>query len=212
MKLQLSSILLGLAASVVSAQDTNQTGPFFLQITGQQNSSINGFANSCHAGAALEGLCYSPGEVPAVTLASYQYWFNYTGYTTVDGAEVGQVTWKLPYTDQNGNAAEEPQLLGLQYILNSNVASTLFGISSSGINVGFDTDGKLFGWNYYDDSTFTPGTNPAPDGTGKAYYQWYACYIYYTGYYYQAIGWAASLPPHNPTCEPVDITQVFPSS
>lgn len=48
----------------------------------------------------------------------------------------------------------------------------MFGLSGTGL-VGFDADNKLFGYMYYDDSTFTPGTNPVPNGDGKAYYQWY---------------------------------------
>ncbi|KAI1213099.1 uncharacterized protein F4807DRAFT_311314 [Annulohypoxylon truncatum] len=212
MKFQLPSLLLGLAASAASAQ--NQTGPFYLQIVGQKNSSIMGYGNSCHTGAGMEGLCYGPGQVPESIVASFEYYFNYTGNTVVDDAQVGQVIWKLPYTDSNGNTALEPQTLGLQFTTDSNVASTNFGLGecSSDLNVGFDADGKLFAWNYIDDSTFTPGTNPVPSGVGKAYYQWYVCYIYYTGYYYQAIGWSATSPPHNPTCQPVDIIQVFPSS
>ncbi|KAI0887519.1 uncharacterized protein GGS22DRAFT_157358 [Annulohypoxylon maeteangense] len=214
MKFQLSSLLFGLAASIVSAQDTNQTGPFYLQIVGQQNSSIVGYALSCHTGAALEGLCYRAGQVPDTNAQSYQYWFNYTGYTTVDDAQVGQLIWKLPYTGGNGGSGLLPQVLSLENSVNSNVASTNFGFSGScsqGLSVGFDADGKLFSWAYIDDSTFTPGTNPFPSGVGKAYYQWYVCWIYYSSYYYQAVAWASSTPPHNPTCQPVEIRQVFPS-
>ncbi|KAI1143983.1 hypothetical protein F5Y05DRAFT_407382 [Hypoxylon sp. FL0543] len=211
MKFQLSALLLGVAASAVSAQTANQTGPFYLHITGKEGSSIDGYAGSCHAGAAIEGFCYSAGALPEGSV-SFQYYFNYTGYTVVDGAEVGEIWWKLPYTDGNGNSAFEPQTLGLQYLPNSNVAAPMFGISDVAMNVGFDTDNKLFSWFYYDDSTFTPGTNPAPSGEGKAYYQWYVCWQYFTGYYYQSVGWATTTPPHNPTCEPVDITQVFVSS
>ncbi|KAI0902139.1 hypothetical protein F4806DRAFT_27341 [Annulohypoxylon nitens] len=213
MKFQLLSLLLGITASV-SAQSANQTGPFYLQIVGQKNSSIIGYASSCHTGAALEGLCYGAGQVPESQVASYQYYFNYTGSPMVDDSPVGQVIWKLPYLDQDGNEATVPQTLSLQYTSNSNVASTEFGLSgecSPGANLGFDADGKLFAWNYIDDSTFVPGIYPYPDGVGKAYYQWYVCWIYYTSYYYQAIGWSTSSPPHNPTCQPVDIQRVFPS-
>ncbi|KAI1096562.1 hypothetical protein F5B19DRAFT_151455 [Rostrohypoxylon terebratum] len=213
MKFQLSSLLFGLAA-LASAQSANQTGPFYLQIVGQKNSSIIGYASSCHTGAALEGLCYGANQVPESQVAAYQYYFNYTGSPMVDDDPVGQVVWKLPYIDQNGNEAAEPQTLSLQYTLNSNVASTMFGISGDyypAVYVGFDADDKLFAWNYIDDSTFVPGTSPDPSGVGKAYYQWYVCWIYYTGYYYQAVAWSTTSPPHNPTCQPVDIQRVTPS-
>ncbi|KAL7626387.1 hypothetical protein AAE478_003159 [Parahypoxylon ruwenzoriense] len=212
MKFQLSTALLGLAAAAVSAQsNSNQTGPFYLHITGKDGSPVDGYAGSCHAGAAIEGLCYSAGALPEGS-RSFEYYFNYTGFTTVDDAQVGQLSWMLPYIDQDGNEASVQQVMNLQFLVNSNVAAPVFGFGSYQVQVGFDADGKLFTYNYFDDSTFTPGTNPIPSGEGKAYYQWYVCWQYFTGYYYQSVGWAQTTPPHNPTCEPVDITQVFLSS
>ncbi|KAI1393770.1 uncharacterized protein F4822DRAFT_424233 [Hypoxylon trugodes] len=212
MKFQLSALLLGVATTAVSAQNSNQTGPFYLHIVGGEGSSIDGYAGSCHAGAAIEGVCYGAGGLPDGTdNHSYIYYFNDT-LTEVDGAPVGELIWKLPYTDSDGNSATVDQILGLQYSVNSNVAAPMFGFSYPYANIGFDADGKLFAYNYVDDSTFTPGTNPAPSGQGKAYYQWYVCWQYFTGYYYQSIAWVVSDPPHNPTCEAVTIIQVFPSS
>ncbi|KAI2778980.1 hypothetical protein F4815DRAFT_475737 [Daldinia loculata] len=210
MRLQLSSLLVGIAAAVVSAQDVPQTGPFALHITGKEGSSIDGYAGSCHAGAAIEGLCYNAGALPDGI--SFQYYFNASSYTKVDDNDVGTLVWKLPYNDGSGNQATVDQALGLQFAVNSNVASLLFGLSNYYFNVGFDKDSKLFGWTYIDDSTFTPGTNPFPSGNGTAYYQWYVCWQYFTSYYYQSVGWTSTGAPHNPTCEPVDITQEFPSS
>ncbi|OTB06818.1 hypothetical protein M426DRAFT_318532 [Hypoxylon sp. CI-4A] len=210
MKFQLSSLLFGLAAAVVSAQE-EQTGPFYLHITGEDGSSIDGYAGSCHAGAAIEGLCYGSGDLPTGSVSS-QYYFNVTGSSTVNGAPIGVVSWNLPYTGSDGNPASVPQSLTLQYQLNSNVAAPMFGLGSYGTSLGFDADGKLFAWAYIDDSTFTPGTNPFPTGEGTAYYQWYVCWQYFTSYYYQSVAWATSSPTHNPTCEPVDITRVFPSA
>ncbi|KAI0010288.1 hypothetical protein F4779DRAFT_578281 [Xylariaceae sp. FL0662B] len=208
MRFHLPAVLLGLAASA-SAQDTNQTGPFYLHITGQGNSSIDGYAASCHAGAAIEGLCYAEGPRPDST--SFEYYFNYTGSTTVGDSNVGIISWHLPVVI-NGTQTQVPQTLNFQYQPSTNVAAPMFGIGtySGGTSVGFDADGKLFTYTYYDDSTFVPGQNPTPTGEAKALYQWFVCWQYFTGYYYQSVGWAQSLPPHNPTCEPVDITQVFP--
>ncbi|KAI2626419.1 hypothetical protein GGR54DRAFT_636990 [Hypoxylon sp. NC1633] len=202
MKFQLSALLAGFAATAVSAQ-YNQTGPFTLHVAGE---GIDGYLTACHAGAAIEGLCYSAGSPPEGSAYS-QYYFNYTGYNTIGSDEVGLVFWKLPYNDQNGNPAFQEQSLGLYYIPNSNVAAAMFGFGTSSL-YGFDADGKLFGYNYYDDSTFTPEVNPVPTGDGTAYYQWYVCWQYFTGYYYQSVGWVTGGAPHNPTCEAVTITKV----
>ncbi|KAI1484035.1 hypothetical protein F4774DRAFT_364451 [Daldinia eschscholtzii] len=208
MRFQLSSVLAGLLASVVSAQeDPVQTGPFSLHIKGKEGSSIDGYAGSCHAGAAIEGLCYNAGPLPAGN--SFEYYFNASSYTVVDDVPVGKLIWKLPY---NGGEATVDQSLALQFTVNSNVAAAMFGIGSYSLDIGFDKDSKFFSWAYLDDSTFEPGQAPFPSGNGTAYYQWYACWQYFTGYYYQSIGWATTSPPHNPTCEPVDIFQEFPSS
>ncbi|KAI5868142.1 hypothetical protein GGS23DRAFT_13553 [Durotheca rogersii] len=211
MKLQLSALFLGLAAGMVSAQESNQTGPFYLHVTGKEGSTLDGYVGSCHAGAAIEGFCYAGGALPEGS-TSFQYYFNYTGYTTVNDDEVGQLAWRLRYRDENGGDAYVEQVLGLQYLVNSNVAAPMFGLGYPYLSVGFDKGGKLFAYNYFDDATFTPGTNPLPNAEGAAYYHWHVCWQYFTGYYYQSIGWAQTTPPHNPTCEPVDITQVFPPS
>ncbi|KAI0382956.1 hypothetical protein F5Y04DRAFT_36078 [Hypomontagnella monticulosa] len=206
MKFQLSALFFGLAATTVSAQ-YNQTGPFYLHITGKEGSSIDGYAGSCHAGAAIEGLCYSAGALPQGS-TSFQYYFNYTSYNKVGDDDAGELIWRLHYNDQDGNPAYVEQAAGLQYQINSNVAAPMFGFSSNFL-IGFDGAKKLFGYNYYDDATFVPGQNPTPNGEGKAYYQWYVCWQYFTGYYYQSVGWVTDGAPHNPTCEPVDIVQEF---
>ncbi|KAI0180121.1 hypothetical protein GGR52DRAFT_568880 [Hypoxylon sp. FL1284] len=208
MKFQLSALFLGLAATAVSAQNVTTTGPFFLHFTGKDGSTLDGYATSCHAGAAIEAVCYGAGGVPEATNYT-QYFFNYTGYNSVGDSQAGQVFWNLPYVGENGQALEE-QVMNLQYIVNSNVAGAMFGLGVQTL-FGFDADGRMFGYNYYDDTTFTAGTNPAPNGEASAYYQWYVCWQYFTGYYYQSLAWATSTPPHNPTCEPVDVFQVFPA-
>ncbi|KAI1467101.1 uncharacterized protein F4812DRAFT_431184 [Daldinia caldariorum] len=210
MRFQLSSLSAGLLAAAVSAQDPVQTGPFNLHIKGKEGSSIDGYAGSCHAGAAIEGLCYNEGSLPAGNYV--EYYFNASSYTKVDGADVGKLIWKLPYTDGSGGQATVDQGLALQFTVNSNVAAAMFGFGSYSVDLGFDKEGKLFGVSYIDDSTFEPGKSPFPSGNATADYQWYACWQYFTGYYYQSIGWASTSPPHNPTCEPVDIFQEFPSS
>ncbi|KAJ8119693.1 hypothetical protein ONZ43_g3416 [Nemania bipapillata] len=205
MKFQLSAALVGLAATVVSAQDI-QSGPFTLHIKGtKSNTEIDGYAVSCHAGAAIEGLCYAEGV--AVPSNSITYYFNYTGYNQVGDDQVGSLIWNEPYTDENGNPASVEQEMGLVYQPNSNVAAPLFGFSQDIFSVGFDSEGELFGYDYYDDAKFVAG-QPPTDYTPKAYYQWAVCWQYFTGYYYQSVAWVQNGAPHNPTCEPVVITKV----
>ncbi|KAI0115960.1 hypothetical protein GGR51DRAFT_546234 [Nemania sp. FL0031] len=206
MKFQASAALMGFAAVAVSAQE-NQTAPFTLHIKGTTpDSEIDGYAISCHAGAAIEGLCYSEGVADSSS-NSVTYLFNYTGFNTVNDDQVGELIWSLPYTDENGNPASVEQAMGMVYQPNSNVAAPLFGFSSSSFLVGFDSEGELFGYDYVDDSKFVAG-QPPTDYTPKAYYQWAVCWQYFTGYYYQSVAWVQTGAPHNPTCEPVEITKV----
>ncbi|KAI0426422.1 hypothetical protein F5Y09DRAFT_318998 [Xylaria sp. FL1042] len=207
MKFQLSAALMGLAATAVSAQDT-QSGPFLLHVKGvNPNSTIDGYGGSCHAGAAISGLCYSVLSSIADPTNTYRYYFNYTGFTTVDDDQVGTLVWNQPYTDQDGNTAYESQSMGLVYQPTSNVAAPLFGYSNGGFLIGFDSEDGVFGYNYYDDSKFVAGQFPT-DYTPKAYYQWAVCWQYFTGYFYQSVAWVQVGAPHNPTCEPVEITKV----
>jgi hypothetical protein len=204
MKLSFTSAILAFAASAVNAQDNYQTGPFALHITGKTNSSIDGYVSACHAGAAIEALCYAEGPAPTGrSLASTSFFFNYTGYQDVGGAQVGVVYWNLPLGNQS-----VPEPLRFIYAPNSNVAAPMFYPSEDSTLVGFDADDKLFTYNYYDDSTFVPGVRPDA-GESKAYYNWYLCWQYLSGYYYQSVGWSTTLPPQNPTCQAIDITQVL---
>ncbi|KAH8162734.1 hypothetical protein CIB48_g5513 [Xylaria polymorpha] len=206
MKFQLSAALMGLAATVVSAQET-QSGPFNLRIKGTNYSSeINGLGFSCHTGAGISGLCYAKVDQPDNSY-SYAYFFNYTGFNQVGDNEVGTLVWNQPYTDQDGNLATVSQSMGLIYSSTSNVAAPMFGFSQTDFLIGFDTEGGLFGYNYFDDSKFIAG-QPPTDYTPKAYYQWAVCWQYFTGYYYQSVAWVQVGAPHNPTCEPVEITKV----
>lgn len=58
--------------------------------------------------------------------------------------------------------------MGLVYQPNSNVAAPLFGFSQGIFSIGFDSEGELFGYDYYDDSKFV-AAQPPTDYTPKAY-------------------------------------------
>ncbi|KAI0417690.1 hypothetical protein F5X98DRAFT_374573 [Xylaria grammica] len=209
MKFQLSATLMGIAATTVSAQE-NQSGPFTLHIKGTNyNSKIDGYGISCHAGAAISGLCYSEGALSNTSdiSNSYKYNFNYTGFTQVGEDEVGSLVWNQPYTDQDGNPASVSQAMSLVYQATSNVAAPLFSFDQSLFLVGFDSEGGLFGYNYVNDGEFV-ASQPPTDYTPKAYYQWAVCWQYFTGYFYRSVAWVQLGVPHNPTCEAVEITKV----
>ncbi|KAI1432351.1 hypothetical protein GGR50DRAFT_615469 [Xylaria sp. CBS 124048] len=204
MKFQLPTVLVGLAATTVSAQQNqNQTGPFSLLITGSKaNTTLNGSLSNCHTGAGISALCYSSAQ------ASAQYYFNYTGFDKAGEDEVGTLTWNLPFIDDNGNPATISQPMSLEYQTTSNVAAPMFGLSDNTFSVGFDSEGVLFGYNYIDDSKFVPGMQPpVTQLVGRAYYQWAVCWQYFAGYYYQSLAWVQSGISHNPTCEAVMVTQ-----
>ncbi|KAI1355854.1 hypothetical protein F5Y01DRAFT_310734 [Xylaria sp. FL0043] len=207
MKFQLSAALMGLAATAVSAQD-KQSGPFLLHIKGTStNSTLDGYGGSCHTGAGISGLCYSVLDSTANVTNTYQYFFNYTGFTTVDDNQVGTLVWNQPYTDQTGILQYESQGMGLTYKPTSNVAAPQFGFGNLNFLIGFDSEGGVFGYDYIDDSKFVAGVFPT-DYAGKAYYQWAVCWQYFTGYYYQSVAWVQVDAPHNPTCEAVEITKI----
>ncbi|KAK8068342.1 hypothetical protein PG996_007454 [Apiospora saccharicola] len=207
MKFSLAASLLAFASAGYAQTPQNQTGPFFLHITGIENKTIDGYGGACHAGAAIEGLCFDNGPVPTGSNVNYaSFYFNYTGNQEVDGAEVGFLSWNLPLA--GGPVSVVPSPMSFTFVPTSNVAQPMFGTSNVGQSVGFDKDGKLFVYGLLDDSTFQPGTRPVASPP-KAYYSWFACWQSFTGYYYPSIGWATTLPPHNPTCQAVEITQVM---
>lgn len=195
--------LLCLAASV-SGQNTNQTGPFYLKLQ-SSNETINGqYLFSCHAGAAIEGLCY--GGSDSTNLGeSNTFYFNYSGYQQFGDSELGTITWNLAVSD-NGSIVNDSEALQLYYPSTSNVAVPLF-YPGDGTNValGFDDKKHLFLVSYYDDSTLVPGQYP--NSTGMAYYDWVACYQQVGGYFYYAVGWVTGGEPTNPTCQEVNIIQ-----
>ncbi|KAH7041000.1 uncharacterized protein B0I36DRAFT_311921 [Microdochium trichocladiopsis] len=204
----LAALAFAFSGVVVAQQDADQSGPFYLHIKGS-GSDLDGYVSACHAGAAIEGLCYSPGGKPtADKAASYEYYFNTTGSPQLDnGSPAGILFWRLPVQiNPTTPFAEQP--MTFQYSPNSNVAAPLFGFQD-GTLVGFDKDdgNKLFTYAYVDSSTFQPGVQPT---TGSYDYKsWFVCWQYFSGYYYQSVGFATTLPPNNPTCQAVEIVQEF---
>lgn len=163
-----------------------------------------GYAGACHAGAAIEALCYSEGEVDSSS-NSYQFWFDYSTYDSETGEvqQPGWVSWKLQTGD--GQELLEP-LSFTPASLASNVLPGLFTPSETDYeSVGFDADNALYMTGGIDDSSFN-ATRPEPAPFLESLYQWHLCYQSVGGYYYQSIAWVLTEPPHNPSCEPVNLT------
>lgn len=165
------------------------------------------YGGACHAGAAIEALC-----VTATADGEYnQFYYNYSAYDSNTGEvyQPGLVTWLLPYTGPDGALAYESEALAFEI----NFASNVFqGIFSPGVGTGsflsfYPENGTLYVASAVDDSSFN-ATTPSPTPYLSDLSRFYLCYQSYSGYYYQSIAWVASDPPHNPSCEPVDLSLV----
>ncbi|KAK6214496.1 hypothetical protein LQW54_004217 [Pestalotiopsis sp. IQ-011] len=200
----LSALLLACAATVTAF---NATGPYGLHITGKEDSSIDGYAGACHAGAAIEGLCYIAGELNDTT--SYQQFnFNYSSYdpTTGELYPYGWLEWELPLSSGDGETTSVPSALQIGLNLGSNVNVALFypgyddftTLQKSEIDTLYVSGGV--------DDTQNTDTYPNPVVYQGNLTNWYLCYQFTGGYYYQSIAWVNSQPPQNPTCAPVDLT------
>jgi hypothetical protein len=190
---------LALAISQVSAQFLNQSAPFALILT-SDNDTINGSALiACHEGAAFEGLCIGAAVAGAPTTV---YTFNFSSSEPVDPTigVVGLLTYELE--GGNFNVSSPMQLV---YNPASNVAVPMLTPSYSGLEVAFDADNKLAIAQYIDD-TEAPSPNPY---NAQLLYRWYVCTTY-DGYTYTTLAWAlGKFAPQNPTCEKVDVVRVF---
>ncbi|KAI3326006.1 hypothetical protein HD806DRAFT_488869 [Xylariaceae sp. AK1471] len=190
---------LAFMATTVTAQ--NQTGPYAIHIIGKTNSSIDGYVGACHAGAAIEGLCYAAG--PAVE-GAYEFYYNYSAYSPDTGEvfQPGYIIWNLPY---NGNLTES-EAMQLQPSAGSNVEVALFQPGSyDGSYVYFDESGKIYLSGGYDDSAFNETRPAIPTSLGNLT-NFHLCYQFTgSGYYYHSLSWVTTPPARNPSCQPVDL-------
>jgi hypothetical protein len=194
------------AAPGALAQNYTTSPGFKLSVTDASNSSLNGYVvSSCHSGAAIESLCIGPPSAASSTDAYGTYYFNYTSYSGDPLPPTGVLFWNLPYQGENGPGTEQEPLSFL-YNLGSNVATPLFEPSEANVQVGFDSDNKLFAVGF-SDSSFTAAKEP--NVSYDALYHWEACYQYIEGYYYQSIAWVLAGTPSNPTCGAVNVTRTF---
>ncbi|KAI1084328.1 hypothetical protein F5B20DRAFT_593435 [Whalleya microplaca] len=187
------------------------TGPFALHIKGKKNS-IDGYAYACHAGAAQEGLCYTASPRP-ICDAPYEFYFNYTSsdQETGEPLQPGYLTWLLTATGENGLESYPSALYfspSWAPYWGSNVAPALINVGVTAAVALFfhPNNGTLFLYGGYDDTHFnkTRPTEPAPSLGNIS--NFHLCYQYTGFYYYRSISWVYTLPPQNPSCQPVDLS------
>ncbi|KAL7624541.1 hypothetical protein AAE478_006108 [Parahypoxylon ruwenzoriense] len=202
---QLTAVL---AALATTATALNATGPFVLRITGKTDSSINGYAGACHAGAGIEGLCYTPGAAPADASSSYSWYYNYTSSDSSTGAPIqpGYLTWLLPLVGEN-TTISVPSAMRISSNWGSNVQTALvFPGLEGGTPVYYHAaNGTLYIQGGYDDSSFNSTAPTSPPTLGNLT-NFHLCYQYTGGYYYHSVAWVSTQPPHNPSCRPVDLS------
>ncbi|OTB04632.1 hypothetical protein M426DRAFT_320747 [Hypoxylon sp. CI-4A] len=196
-----------LAALAASATASNATGPHALRITGKANSTIDGYAAACHAGAAIEGLCYEAGSAPTAGSVT-EFYYNYTSYDSETGvpSQPGWLTYLLTAGSGNGTITV-PSSVHFSSNYASNVLTALIYPSvEDGTAVYYHPDnGTIYLTGGYDDSSFN-ATPPTSVSTLGNLTNFHLCYQYTGGYYYRSIAWVSTQPPHNPSCEPVDLS------
>ncbi|KAK4639312.1 hypothetical protein QC761_707170 [Podospora bellae-mahoneyi] len=214
-KLAFNSLALLASSSSVLAQfqgtTYNQTGPFLLQVvTADDDALVGKYLTTCHAGATITGLCIGSNDVSNFTLSFY---YN---YTIVNGqpSKTGFLTWSLPVPGAEGPLSlSEP--MSLMFEPGSNVAVPMFTPSQAGTPVGWDNN-TLFIAAPYDDSKFRPNVYPNATTTDGSIMRqlrnWHSCWVLYSAYYFNSVGWVSGGEPRNPTCEPVSIVRVDPAS
>ncbi|KAJ4391569.1 hypothetical protein N0V93_005188 [Gnomoniopsis smithogilvyi] len=185
-KLTIPTLLVAVA-SLASAQEYNTSAPFTLKVTSTTNSTIN-------AGTDGTPSDYNTYNLNVSTSSSSDQEF-----------ETGILTWVLHGADFNVSEG-----LVFSPSLTSNVVAPEFEPAESfSFQVGFDCEDKLFIYSsYYDETSFTPGTTPTSVDPVPLY-QWYVCYTYNEGYYYQSLAWVTVGEPINPTCEAVEVERIF---
>lgn len=226
MRLSISATVLLAAGSATAQFEANQTAPFFLKLSvpstnspTKSNTSLDGvYLSTCHAGAAISGLCLDTVYRPSPLQSNQVFYFNYSGIntlslpttdtstttTTTAGnpgvnattavAQVGILTHPINIILPDGvTRGSLSQPLDFSYTATSPVAVPLFQpTAGSQTSVGFDGDDRLFIYSVYSDTDFTATDYPKQEP--RAYYSgWYVCWTWVGGgYYYRALSWVTS--------------------
>ncbi|KAJ4334030.1 hypothetical protein N0V87_007188 [Didymella glomerata] len=213
MKLSTPATALLFAASVNAQCEAgppfyNETSkPFSLVLT-SDNSTINGSTlSACHSGAAIESLCLSrgggvsnPNPIPAATFN-----FNTSSDPFTPNATLGTpgiLTWTLRTT-----TIDVPSSARFNYDPTTDIALPILLPGSENPQLlAFDNQDRLNVQGSIDWAANPPNST----GSTQAYYRWYACQTYFSGYSYENLAWGLGTEkPQNPTCVSVGVKRVF---
>ncbi|KAI1748771.1 hypothetical protein F4782DRAFT_341877 [Xylaria castorea] len=205
MRSQLSAVLLGLGiAATATAQTLHQYGPFALRVKGQaRNSSIDGYLHTVDLGPVLvqKPIQYEAISSPPAGNLTYEFYFNYTGFSQSEGNEIGFFL-SDPTIETAVNSGFYGRPMSLMYSAGSNVAFALTG-NGAASSTGINQDNKTFLNILFNDAIFVPGQQP---GVGNFdFYNWAICWQFFGRVYMPSLSWITSGPSHNPTCERVDL-------
>ncbi|KAI3320832.1 hypothetical protein HD806DRAFT_537895 [Xylariaceae sp. AK1471] len=193
----LTSLVIGAIADFTVATGSNVTGPFLLRITGKTNSSIDAYAKACHAGAGQEGLCYDE-QVPADNYF-YQFFYNYT--LDESNIKTGYIIFILFSTEE-----EEviPSAMRLEETPGSNVNLAFIPIGFDNPNTfSLGDDGNFYVAGLMDDRNWNE-TKPEFGGN-RDLANFHLCWQWAGLYWYYSVAWVTTLPPQNPSCQPVNL-------
>ncbi|TGJ78927.1 hypothetical protein E0Z10_g9839 [Xylaria hypoxylon] len=198
------SVILALTTIVAGTIADFTTGPSLLRITGKTNSSLNGYAEACHAGAANEGLCYV--EQAPKDYDFYHFYYNYT--IDGNGIKKGIIIYMLDYNGSpNSGHLDSAVRLEPELGSNLNLAFIPAGVERPTIfSVG--DDGKFYISGLRDDRASNE-TQPEFGGN-RDLANFHLCWQWVEFYWLYSIAWATTLPPQNPSCQPVDLELVGP--
>ncbi|KAJ4359495.1 uncharacterized protein N0V89_000049 [Didymosphaeria variabile] len=204
MKLTTATITLAFVA-LTSAQYDVESKDFRLVLS-SKDSTVNGQTlSACHTGAAIESLCLSgkPSTSKPDPIAAATFRFNTSSNveTPSDGDVPGILTYKLNATPPI------PSSLEFFYDPITNYALPLLfpGQGADTQTLAFDSKNLLNKQGYVNYKT-----SPPTAGNTTAYYRWYACQTYFSGYQYVNLVWALGEgKPETPGCAKVDVKRVF---
>jgi hypothetical protein len=184
MKSATASVLLSFIISSLAQKSPpllDRTGPFYIQLVGSRNASLNGlYINTCHVGAATEVLCIPPSTEKPNPRSEF-----YLNNTKEYSPNEGMITWNL--SPQPGYSSA----VVLGGGLTSNIVIPTLGPPRAPDYpniLGFDEKDMMYIPSGFDDSKQwnEPGYNPH-----KKLYRWAICEIVHQpgGYRYTTFVW-----------------------
>ncbi|OAG12387.1 uncharacterized protein CC84DRAFT_1075619, partial [Paraphaeosphaeria sporulosa] len=195
-----------LALSTLTSAQYDVESKSFRLVLSSKDTQVNGQTlSACHTGAAIESLCLSgtPSTSKPDPIAAATFRFNTSSNieTPADGNVPGILTYKL-------NASPPiPSSLEFFYDPTTNYALPLLfpGQDANTQTLAFDKKNLLNVQGYVNYKT-----SPPTAGNTTAYYRWYSCSTYFSGYQYVNLVWAlGDAKPETPGCVKVDVKRVF---